>query len=598
MTPTEIAGLALLHFIWQGSLVALATAAALWLARRRTPAVRYVLACGGLAVMLACPVVTGYRLASGPSPIVVAGEAAPGSTMVRGGLQDDPVKNGATAIGFVRVRAGGWPEAARLLTLIAWFWAAGVGLLTMRMAAGCWRIRHLHRLGLATDASTWQGAAYRLAARLHVRTAVHVVEMTLVDSPAVVGWLKPVILLPVAALASLSPAQVEAILAHELAHVRRHDFLVNLVQTIAETLLFYHPAVWWLSARIRAEREHACDDAALAICGDRGLYADALVRLEAGRHDRPLVAPAATGGLIAVRVRRILGLKTERPRRPSSPAIAVCLALVIVATNGVYSDRQSSARGASQALPQARFDWHILGTDHADIYYRPGDDAVVQQIANATEIAYAQLRSVMRHELSFRVSVVVTLEAAEFQAVAASGGAGFVPYYASSFHPGPDLDKSLPRMLVPLDAFEEDPSLVAHEMTHMFTFDILPMSRLISPVPPWLPEGLAHHVAGVWTAEGEQAARDAVASGFLPSQVSQSLPALDDRMRHLGHAIFDFMDQEYGQAGIRRFLLALRAALQTAAPPDGPSAYHTAFGITPEDFDRDFYRFMLERFRR
>jgi beta-lactamase regulating signal transducer with metallopeptidase domain len=597
MNFTEIAGLTLLHFIWQGTLVGLAASAALWFARHRTAAARYVLACAALTAMVALPFVTAYWLTAAPATVRAVGQVVGTNTAARRDALLNPVGNGQTVIGFAQGPTAGSQNASGLFMLVTWLWVAGVAVLSMRMAAGCWRIGRLHKLALASNVSAWQLAADRLAARLYLRRAVHVVETTLVDTPAVVGWLKPVMLLPVAALAGLSPAQVEAILAHELAHVRRHDFYVNLVQTIAETLLFYHPAVWWLSARIRAEREHACDDTALAMCGDRGLYADALVRLEAGRRDRPLVAPAATGGLMTVRVRRILGLKTERPRRPSSPAIAVCLALVIVAANGVYFDRQSSVRGASQALPQDRFDWHILGTDHADIYYRPGDDAVVQQIANATEIAYAQLRSVMRHELGFRVSVVV-LEAAEFQALAASGGAGFVPYYGSSFHPGPDLDKSLPRMLVPLDAFEEDPSLVAHEMTHMFTFDILPMSRLLSPVPPWLPEGLAHHVAGVWTAEGEQAARDAVASGFLPSQVSQSLPAVDNRMRHLGHAIFDFMDQEYGHAGVRRFLLAIRATLQTAAPPDSPSVYETALGITPEDFDRDFYRFMLEQFRR
>jgi len=378
--------------------------------------------------------------------------------------------------------------------------------------------------------------------------------------------------------------------------VRRADFVVNLVQTIAETLLFYHPAVWWVSARIRAEREHACDDAALAICGDRGLYADALVRLEAGRRDRPLVAPAATGGLMAVRIRRILGLKTERPRRPSSPEIAACLALVIVATNGVYFDRQFSVRGASRALSQDRFDWNVYSTDHADIYFYPRNTALVDRIASATETAYGRLQRAMQHELGFRVSVI-TLEAAEFQALTIPRGgqtSGFVPYYAAAFPIQARAGAWPPRMLVPLDAFEQDATLMAHEMTHMFLFDIVPASRLTSGVPPWLPEGLAHHVAGVWTAEGEQAARDAVASGLSPSQLSSSLPPVDSQVRHFGHAVVDFIDQEFGQAGIRRFLSALRSDVQ----PGSPTPYETAFGIASQDFDRDFYRFMLEGFRR
>jgi beta-lactamase regulating signal transducer with metallopeptidase domain len=584
MTPTEIAGSALLHFIWQGALVALAAAGALWIARHRIPAVRYALSCAALAVMLALPVVTAYRLTQQPASARPAGPVAGIATTAKatGHAAVDLAKNGMTAVGLARGESNRWPDPSSLLTLVAWFWTAGVALLSMRLASGWWRIGRLHRLGLAANASTWQQAADRLASRLHVRTAVHIVETRLIDTPAVVGWLKPVILLPVAALASLSPAQVEAILAHELAHVRRHDFVVNLLQTIAETLLFYHPAVWWVSTRIRVEREHACDDAALAMNGARALYADALVRLESQRRDRALAVPAATGGLLASRVRRILGLKTEPPKRLSSPVIAVCLALAIVATNGVYFDPRASVSGAPQTLPQDRFDWTVHATDHADIYFRHRDAAKIDRIASATENAYDQLRSRTRHELGFRVAVV-TLEAAEFPPSAAQN-LGFAPPSG--------------RMLLPLDVFERDPSLIVHEMTHMFVFDIVPTSRLTSGAPPWLQEGLAHHVAGVWTTEGEQAARDAVASGLLPSLVNQSAAAVDDRMRQLGHAIFDFMDQEYGQAGIRRFLLAMRAALQTAVPPDAPSVYETALGITPEDFDRDFYQFMMERFRR
>ena len=91
--------------------------------------------------------------------------------------------------------------------------------------------------------------------------------------------MRPVILLPVAAVAALTPAQVEAILAHELAHIRRHDFLINLLQTLGETALFYHPAVWWISSRIRTEREHCCDDVAVSVCGDAREYAAALTEL-------------------------------------------------------------------------------------------------------------------------------------------------------------------------------------------------------------------------------------------------------------------------------------------------------------------------------
>ena len=119
-----------------------------------------------------------------------------------------------------------------------------------------------------------------LATAAHLRGRVRLLESTLVDVPTVIGWIKPVILLPASALSGLKPHQLEAILAHELAHIRRHDYLVNLLQTLVETLLFYHPAVWWLSRRIRAERENCCDDLAVSLCGDPYTYAQALADLE------------------------------------------------------------------------------------------------------------------------------------------------------------------------------------------------------------------------------------------------------------------------------------------------------------------------------
>src|SRR6185436_7013290 len=112
------------------------------------------------------------------------------------------------------------------------------------------------------------------------------------DSAVVVGWLRPVVLLPVSLISGFTPDQLRAILAHELAHIRRHDFVVNILQRCVESILFYHPAVWWLSKRIRAEREHCCDDTAVRLCGSRKIYAAALLEMERARQPRPLLAVA------------------------------------------------------------------------------------------------------------------------------------------------------------------------------------------------------------------------------------------------------------------------------------------------------------------
>jgi beta-lactamase regulating signal transducer with metallopeptidase domain len=141
----------------------------------------------------------------------------------------------------------------------------------------------------------WTGRIAVLGGRMGLSSRVRVLSSALVRVPCAVGALHPVILVPVGVLAGLSPNQLEAILAHELAHIRRHDYLANLLQTCVETVLFYHPAVWWVSGRVRAEREHCCDDAAVRVCGDAVSYARALATLEAFRGASGL-AMAASGG--------------------------------------------------------------------------------------------------------------------------------------------------------------------------------------------------------------------------------------------------------------------------------------------------------------
>jgi hypothetical protein len=160
--------------------------------------------------------------------------------------------------------------------------------------------------------------------------------------------MKPVVLLPASALAGLSPHQLEAILAHELAHIRRHDYLVNLVQTLVETLLFYHPAVWWLSRRIRAERENCCDDLAVSLSGDAYTYAKALADLEALRGSGAPLVIAANGGSLVHRVRRLLGAPTHAGRAPGWLAGSVSVVVMLgIAAGAVGTDAFEAAQAAA-----------------------------------------------------------------------------------------------------------------------------------------------------------------------------------------------------------------------------------------------------------
>jgi uncharacterized protein (TIGR03435 family) len=237
-----------------------------------------------------------------------------------------------------------------LSTLVA-LWLAGVGILLARLAAGCWRVRRLHSVARGEASSHWQCVAEDLAARLDLRRRFSIVDSARVATPTVVGWLHPIIMLPIAALSGLTPRQVEAILAHELAHIRRHDFVVNLLQTLAETALFYHPAVWWISARIRAEREHCCDDVAVAVCGDPREYAAALTELASWSLTHPPLVMAATRGPLLDRVRRLLHVQaTERRPRRTTIAAVVVLTCAVAGAFGVMLKAQPITRDDGRPL--------------------------------------------------------------------------------------------------------------------------------------------------------------------------------------------------------------------------------------------------------
>jgi peptidoglycan/xylan/chitin deacetylase (PgdA/CDA1 family) len=199
----------------------------------------------------------------------------------------------------------------------------------------------------------------RASRRVRVSRAVRLCRSALVEVPTVVGHLRPIILVPAAALAGLTPRQLEAVLAHELAHIRRYDYLVNLLQTAAEVLLFYHPAAWWLSRRLRAEREHACDDAAVeAVAGDVLLYARALAALEQTRAARapraPELALAADGGSLMKRIERLVRLnqnpgRHNAPARPRPPLFAAALLAALCCGAGALA-RALVPAGAGVAL--------------------------------------------------------------------------------------------------------------------------------------------------------------------------------------------------------------------------------------------------------
>src|SRR5258707_8817592 len=208
------------------------------------------------------------------------------------------------------------------------------------------------------DGYEWRRPPTRLSDALNLRRGVELLESAAVEVPTVIGFVKPVILLPVATLSGLSTDQIEMILAHELAHIRRHDFLINLIQAVVETLLFYHPAVWWISHCVRVEREHCCDDMAIAVCGNPLQYARALTRLEELRVDPAHAFIAANGGSLLSRIRRLIPQRAESPNGPSRWAagaalLTVLLALLAAPSIPMLADRQHADEPQAAPAPKA-----------------------------------------------------------------------------------------------------------------------------------------------------------------------------------------------------------------------------------------------------
>jgi beta-lactamase regulating signal transducer with metallopeptidase domain len=307
---------ALLHFIWQGALIA--GGFALLRGRLQGPQARYILGCTAMAAMMAAPVATFAFM--GRTILAVS----PGRTGVAPHVS-------SAAVAFAAWDADAWTRAVPWLVL---FWLAGVLVCSIRLSGAWWGAARLRTSGNRPAGAEWQELLERLMRRIGVGRPVKLVVSSRVEAPAVIGWLRPIVLMPLGALTGLPREHVEALLAHELAHVRRHDYLVNLVQGIAEALLFYHPAVWWVSGQIRLERELCCDDAAIAACGDVLTYARALTNFESNRPAHAPAALTANGGSLRGRIRRLLDpanpAKDMLPGPVAGWALAVLMAVGMI----------------------------------------------------------------------------------------------------------------------------------------------------------------------------------------------------------------------------------------------------------------------------
>ncbi len=318
----------LMHFVWQGALIAAITAGLLQLLRRHSARMRYAVAIFSLAGMIAAPGATFAFYAQA--------ETVSRALLLRLAAVLDPAAVAKAVARPVMVTA-----SSNWTIWVLWLWIAGVAMSSLRIAAG-WRLtRRLLRETSDLLPEFVTAMMESLKFQLALSRPVFLRLSESIDGPAVIGWMRPVVLLPVRALTGLDEGQLRAVLAHELAHVARHDFFVNVLQQCVESLLFYHPAVWWLSRRIRTEREHVCDDLAVAMCGDPAVYAKALMKLEHSRSSIPQLAMTASRGSLKARIRRIFGWAPAGRDWREAATAAMFMLTVFVAlmwqTRGVHA---------------------------------------------------------------------------------------------------------------------------------------------------------------------------------------------------------------------------------------------------------------------
>lgn len=304
-------GNAVVQSLWQCALVG--SVGALIVMASRRASVRYCVWCLTMMVgfaWFALTFVSGVRVEHRAVGDAAVMDATWSDALVSG----VPATEGAHSLGVFQVAA--------------FVWLIGFAIVSIRFARQWFAAWLLRSRGVSGASEPLEGVFDGLREKFGLSGRVRVVVSSVAQSPMVVGWIAPVVVVPASVVTILSPEQVRLVLAHELAHIRRYDHLVNMLQVLVESVMFYHPVIWWVSRQIRVEREHCCDDAAVRVCGDAVSYARALTELETIRVRSRAVLGLHHGGSLMNRITRLLnGTET----RGVHGAVAVVSAGVLVA---------------------------------------------------------------------------------------------------------------------------------------------------------------------------------------------------------------------------------------------------------------------------
>lgn len=325
----------LAHSLWQGMLLALLTAIIIGTTRKAAPAKRYNLLLGALVLFVLGSTATFIYQLQDLSHYRVSISITHGPDLSLTAWMQQ-----------ITDRMMAWPYVSRFTYwlnthagIIVFAWIAVICLRMLQLVLGLNGMRALRRSAAGTIPTEWKHYIQQTSRKLGIQRRIQLASSGLTKVPLTLGYLKPLILVPAGLLAQVAPADLEAILAHELAHIRRRDYLVNLLQHIVETIYFFNPAVWWISSLLRAEREHCCDDMAIKLTRNKKQYLQALVSCE----EYALTAPAyalsfaGKGHQLKDRVLRLVSGRSQSGYRAEKAILSMCLCTLILGAAALYS---------------------------------------------------------------------------------------------------------------------------------------------------------------------------------------------------------------------------------------------------------------------
>lgn len=359
----ETLGWTLLHSIWQIAVIAFTLFFLLKILRQSSANFRYLLSVCALGFSVILPVVTFFQMSVYPNSsfsqksvfsvgdkteIQAFSRRAESFALVSKDNDETP-ENASTNFSFSNFKDFFGENISRILPAIVVVWFAGMTFFSIRLAGGVRQLRTFKTCGVSAPDEEWIERFSRLSEKLKIEQTVEFLRSSLIETPIVVGWIKPVILVPAGVFLNIKPEQLEIILAHELVHIRRYDNLVNFAQGAIEIFFFYHPGAWWISRIVRREREYACDETVVEIMeGSRLVYAEALanleeIRLRANSNALPEIAVAANGGSLMKRIEKIIqrNAETQTSSKQSFWSASLALLLISAVVISVFSTQKS-----------------------------------------------------------------------------------------------------------------------------------------------------------------------------------------------------------------------------------------------------------------